>query len=367
MRRLILIMAVIAVAGAGLARGAPAQGATTKPGAGKLTSIYLAGTLDRRDRPRVFARFDRTLPAAIGAMRGARVRLAVRADVVVAGTGVSVPVHQVLVRRLGSLHRNGRWDLELPLPRAQADRIERAANVPGQLRVDGTAIQTVLPVGGEPLRPSRISGVAATAGDQLEGQEKVNGSITAYYIVQKPECEGAPEGCQSSRAEGTWSHPTWKEQRPEGENVTFENGEDNLHGDLSLTGCNGGWSGICEGFSGGLFAAVEINSISPYPEGTAFFNISRPSSEITPEIEVAAEYNEHEPSAPPTGCRIAGYAYGSWKYFFHGPQPVCFSQQTEVESNQGEEESEGDDGEGTAFDSYVVSTVWPAGSEPPTP
>jgi hypothetical protein len=366
MRRLILIAAVMVGASAALA-GATERAAAAKPDAGKLTSIYLTGTLDRRDRPRVFARFDRILPAARGAMRGARVRLDVHADVVVAGTGVSEPVHEVLVRPLASLRRKGRWDLELPLRRGQAAQIRRAANVPDQLRVDGTAKQTVLPAGAEPLRPSRISGVAATAGAQFEGQEKVNGSVTAYYIVQKPECEHTREGCQSLRAEGTWSHPTWKEQRPEGENVTFENGEDNLHGDLSLTGCNGGWSGVCEGFFGGLFAATEINSISPYPEGTAFFNVSRPSSEITPEIEIAAEYNEHEPSAPPTGCRIAGYAYGSWKYAFHGPQPTCFSQQTEVESNQGEEESEGDDGEGTAFDSYVVTTVWPADSEPPSP
>jgi len=360
MRRLLFISAVVAVALAGLPGAAVAQTAPAKQLSGRLSSVYLIGTLDRRDRPRVFARFDRKLPAASGHLRGARVRLAVDADVVVAGTGVSELVHTVLTRRLGSLHRGGSWRLELRLRRGQAGRIQRAANVPSQLRVNGTATQTILPRAGGPLPAAQISGVAATSRNGFEGQEKVNGSVSAVYVIQEAQCEHTQSGCQASRAEGSWSNPTWREDE-----IEFDNGEGAAHGDLALTSCNGGWSGVCEGISGGIFAAVEVDSISAYPEGTAFFNVSRAHDESTPETEVAAEYNEHDHSEPPTGCRVVGYSYGI-AHFLKGPEPTCFSQRT-VEANGEEEgeEGENDDGEGTAYDSYVVSTVWPAGSNPP--
>lgn len=359
MRRLLFISVGLAVALAGVPDAAlAAQPSMPVHSAGRLSSIYLIGTLDPRDRPRVFARFDRKLPAAKGQLRGARVRLAVRADVVVAGTGVSEPVHTSLTRRLGSLRRSGSWRVELPLRRVQAERIERAARVPSQLRVNGTAVQTILPHGDRPLPSSRITGVAAAAPPQFEGQEKVNGSVSADYVIEEEKCEHSQHGCPASRAEGTWSNPTWREDE-----IEFENGEDPSHGDLAMTSCNGGWSGVCEGIAGGIFAAVEVNSISAYPEGTAFFNLSRAHDESTPEIEVAAEYNEHDHSEPPTGCRVVGYSYGI-AHFLKGPEPTCFSQRT-VEANGEEGEGEGDEGEGTAYDSYVVSTVWPAGSNPP--
>lgn len=56
MRRLIL-MAVL-LAAIGLPRVAVAAPTPAKSSVGHLSSIYLVGTLDRRDRPRLFARFD---------------------------------------------------------------------------------------------------------------------------------------------------------------------------------------------------------------------------------------------------------------------------------------------------------------------
>lgn len=355
MRRLLLISALVAIMG--LPRLASAEPALAHAGGGKLSSIYLIGTLDRRDRPRVFARFDRTLPAARGALRGARVRLVVHGDVAVRGTGVSEPVYTVVTRRLGSLHRTGSWMVQLPLRLGQAGRIERAAVNPSQLTIDGTAIQTVLPRVGGPLPGSRIKGVTAASGAEFEAQEKVNGSVRAYYVVEETGCEHTKKGCPTVAAPGTWSNPTWDE---------YENGEDNVHGDLSMASCNGGWSGVCEGISGGLFAATEINVFSPYPEGTAYFNVSEGSNGITPNTEIAAHYNEHETSSPPTACHIAAYAYTP-TFVPDGPEPTIFCSQTEIEGNEPEEEEaeEGDEGEGTAFDSYVVTTVWPVGSNPP--
>jgi len=350
MRRLILISAAIVVAG--LPRVAFAAPAPVAPSAGNLSSISLIGTLDSRDRPRVFARFDRTLPAAHGDLRGARVRLVVDAQVAVRGTSVSGHVHTVLMRKLGSLRRTGSWKIELPLSRGQAERIEKAATDPSELEVHGTAIQTVLPPAGGPLPLSRISGVTGASDAEFEGQEIVNGTVEAYYVVEKPECEHSQGGCVATPAPGTWTNPSW---------AGYEHGEDNEHGDLSMTSCNGGWSGACEGIFGGIFAAKEVDSISADPEGTAYFNLSEGTNGITPWMEIAAGYNEHDHSAPPISCGIANSAYVP-THVADGPVPTVFCSRT-IEEGENEEEEV----PSIAYDSYVVTTVWPSGSTPPSP
>lgn len=343
MRRLILISVAVAVAALPrLALAAPAP--VTGSGAGSLSSISLIGTLDATDRPRVFARFDRSLPAADGALRGARVRLVVRADVSVRGTDVSEHVHTVLMRRLGSLRQKGSWELQLPLSVGQAGQIEAATTNPGRLKVSGTAIQTVLPQAGGALPVSRISGVTADREEEFEGEQIVNGSVGAYYIVEESGCEHTKIGCAIAPDPGTWSNPSWD---------GYENGEDNVHGDLSMTSCNGGWSGECEGVSGGLFVAKQIDILSPFPQGTAFFNLSEGPEGITPSMEIAAGYDERETGSLATSCHIAAYAYT--------PTPVSDGPVPTVSCSQTIEEEE------IAYDGYVVTTVWPVGSNPPSP
>jgi hypothetical protein len=356
MRRLILISAAVALATLPrLALAAPVLAApdpATGSSGGALSSISLIGTLDATDRPRVFARFDRSLPAADGALHDARVRLVVDAEVSVRGTGVSEHVHTVLRRRLGSLRQKGSWKVQLPLSVGQANRIEAAATSPGQLKVRGTAVQTVMPHEGRALPLSRISGVTTARPEEFEAEETVNGSVGAYYVVEESGCESTQEGCPIVPDPGRWSNPEWD---------GYENGEDNVHGDLSMVSCNGGWGGGCEGATGGIFSATEVDAISPDPQGTAYFNVAEGPNGITPEMEIAAGYNEHETSSPPTSCSIPEHTYfarGGSK----GPVPTITCSQT-IEEN-GEEEEEDVD---VAYDGYVVTTVWPAGSNPPSP
>jgi len=245
------------------------------------------------------------------------------------------------------------WRIELPLTLGQAERIEQAAVSPDLLRIEGTAVQTVLMPAGDSLPSSRIDGVTESSEEEeFEGEEIVNGSIGAAWIVEEPGCEHTREGCAVTEVKSHWSHPEWD---------GYGGGEDNEHGDLSMTACNGEFTEICEGAFGGIFAAKEINAISPYPEGTAFFNVAEGASGVTPEMEIAAHYNEHEGGSPTVACRIPEYAYVPTPVT-DGPEPTISCSQTGEGEGEEDEESEG-----VAYDYYMVTTIWPSGSNPPSP